>query len=82
MHIRKAVGYVTGTLSLLLLAGLAIHVVVTHRETVTPGLLILALVDVMLWMLGLRLACDATAYVSGVRETVDRLASALKTRPH
>ncbi len=81
MPTRKTLGYVAATLALLLLAGLAAHAFFAQAETVTPRLLGLALTDVMLWMLALRLTSDSGAYVNGVRETVDRLASALHDRP-
>lgn len=79
MHTRtKKAGFTAGAIALLLLIGLFVHAAAV--DTVTPTLVVLALADAMLWMLGLRLFGDASAYVHGVRETVDRLASALKDR--
>ncbi|WP_431728266.1 hypothetical protein [Verrucosispora sp. TAA-831] len=86
MHHRPLIiaGCATGTLAVILLAWLVYHGVRADGP-VTIRIAVLATADVMLGMASLGLlghaAARARGYVDGVRETVDRLAAALRDRP-
>jgi hypothetical protein len=69
-----------GVVAALLLVAMALHAGLADHPH-TPGLIVLAVVDLVLWMSTLQHHARAQGYLDGVRETVDRLAAALPKGP-
>ncbi|MFY1589024.1 hypothetical protein ACN267_31540 [Micromonospora sp. WMMD734] len=69
-----------GAVAALLLVAMALHAGLATNPH-TPGLIVLAVADLALWMAALQHRARVQGYLDGVRETVDRLAAALPKGP-